>query len=87
MGIIDLPPELQRKILFYAMEHPTAKIIKKLKKEINEFNSIHYDIDKKYNLYHQPLEFYEALCTIGYLEKPPPTDIDIIWYELLYGWD
>ena len=35
--IYDLPFELQKKILYYAMDHPNSMIIKNLIKENNNF--------------------------------------------------
>tara|TARA_R100000654_G_scaffold65326_1_gene93196 strand:- start:350 stop:670 length:321 start_codon:yes stop_codon:yes gene_type:complete len=63
--IKELPFELQNKILYMAMIHPTSKIIKDLKKSSDEMNNnrINLDTGKK-----EPQNFYESLCSIGILQ-------------------
>ena len=62
-----LPNEIQKKILYLSMIHPTCTIIKNLKKDII-INNLRINIDSgKY----EPLSFYEALRSLNYLNGQP----------------
>jgi len=67
MFIKKLPQELQRKILFYAMEHPTAKMIRNI--------TSHYDIEEfnySYNIEThklEPISLYELLVLCDILKN------------------
>ena len=84
--IYQLPFELQKKILYLAMEHPTSTIIKKVIKENNYFNNIRVNLDTKKI---EPLSFYESLQDIGFFNKyvyrcPHCGDIFEDNFELIY---
>lgn len=86
-SIQALPFELQNKILYMALEHPTSILIKNLKKEMRGLSQNHMLIDKGGNFIPDPLDFYNSCCDLGYLDPVPDMGIDRIWYDLLYGWD
>ena len=82
---LNLPPELQRKILYSAMEHQTARILNDFKKKIKNMADTHYNVDNENKIILEPLDFYTACCSLGYLHEI--WDIDKVWFDLLYGWD
>lgn len=60
-----LPEDLQRKIFYMSLEHPTAKIIKPLIKEIGDFPKCYLNLD---NGKVENIGFTEALISFGYLK-------------------
>ena len=60
-----LPEDLQRKIFYMSLEHPTAKIMKPLIKEIGDFPKCYLNLD---NGKVENIGFTEALISFGYLK-------------------
>lgn len=60
-----LPEDLQRKIFFMSLEHPTAKIMKPLINEINEYPKCYLNLDSGKV---ENIGFTEALIGFGYLK-------------------
>ena len=75
--IKELPNELQHKIFYYSLEHPTAKIMKELIKETDELNEAHFDI---FLFKYDKLSFYKYLIINRYLKTH--YDFDFIIYLL-----
>ena len=80
MYIKKLPPELQRKILYYAMIHPTATLIKNIKTHYNikQFE-VCYDVENHTN-YILPL--YNLLVVFRILKPHDIYNDEYYLYEL-----
>lgn len=81
-----LPYELQHKILYMAMKHPTSKMIKDLKETSDEMNNKRINLDTGKI---EPLSFYESLCSIrvlhGFYYRLPINDdfLDYVYEKIL----
>lgn len=60
-----LPEELQRKIFYLSLEHPTAKIMKPLINEINDMPTYYINFKKKKL---ERIGFTSALIGFGFLK-------------------
>ena len=65
-----LPEDLQRKIFYMSLEHPTAKLIKPLIKEMDDYPKSYLNLDSGKV---ESIGFTEALISFGYLKD--------CWYE------
>jgi len=61
-----LPEDLQRKIFYMSLEHPTAKIMKPLIKEMDDYPKCYLNLDSGKV---ENIGFTEALICFGYLKN------------------